>query len=116
MNEPVVGAPLLAVLLNGSAFGSVVAVSPHWMETLKVNVSPTWELLNVWLRNTWFTFWPGPSVITALLSVNPETPVPSVATTRMLMYSVTVDGFVAPSLKVMTLLYLESEKRWFHVS
>ena len=72
--------------------------------------------MNAWLRNTWTTFWPGARVITELLSVKPLTPVPSVATTRRLTYSVTLPRFSAPSLKVKTLLFLDREKRWVHVA
>jgi len=117
VKEPVVGAPLmLAVLLNGSVLGSVVGVSPHWTETVKANVSPMSAVLKVLVRNMWFAFWPGASVMTGLISVKPVTPAPSVATILMLTYSVTVDGLKTPVFHVWTLLYLDRLNLWFHVS
>jgi len=47
VKEPAVGWPLLAVLLKGSCAGSVAVASPHWIEMLKVNVSPTCDCVNV---------------------------------------------------------------------
>lgn len=55
-------------------------------------------------------------MITALFRMNPERPLFPVADIRRLTYSVTVDGFIAPSLKVRTLLYFDRENRWFHVA
>ena len=64
----------------------------------------------------WTRFCPGDNAITALFRMKLSTPVLSVATTLRLKYSVTVDGFNAPSLKVRTLLYLDRENRWFQVA
>jgi len=47
VNEPLVGAPLLNVLVNGSCDGSFVAVVPQWMTTVKVKVSPSCDESNV---------------------------------------------------------------------
>lgn len=94
----------------------MVAAVPHWIEMLKVNVSPIWDGLNdcvSWLL-TWF--WPATRVITGEFEMNPESPLFPVATILMLTYSVTVDGFDAPSLNVRTLPYFESENLWFQVA
>ena len=111
MKEPVVGCPLLAVLLKGSLEGSVVAVNPHWIEMLKVNVSPVLERLKDWVRSTWFMFCPGVRVMTGLLRMKPSAPVLSMAMMRRLTYSVVVEGFCAPSLKVNRPLYFDRENR-----
>ena len=83
---------------------------------LKVNVSPIWDGLNDWVSRMLTWLWPGARVITADVRMNPESPLFPVATIRRLTYSVTVDGFDAPSLNVCTLPYFESEKRWSHVA
>ena len=86
------------------------------MEMLKVNVSPTWDRLNDSVSRMLTWLWPGARAITGEFRMNPDSPLFPVATIRRLTYSVTVDGFDAPSLNVRTLPYFESENRWSHVA
>lgn len=94
----------------------MVAVVPHWTETLNVNVSPIWDVVNDCVSNMLTWFWPAARAITGEFKMNPESPLFPVATIRRLTYSVTVDGFEAPSLNVRTLPYFERENRWFQVA
>ena len=81
MKEPLVGIPLTSVkLLLGSCAGSVVAVVPHWIDRVQLNVSPTSLLGMKTLNDRLTTFCPGASVRTPELRVKPFTPVPSVPT------------------------------------
>ena len=77
MNEPLVGAPLVRVLVNGSCDGSVVGVVPQWITAVNVNVSPTCDESKVWV-NCWLAmFLFGVSVNTCEVRVKPFTPTPS---------------------------------------
>ena len=77
VNEPLVGAPLVRVLVNGSCDGSFVAVVPQWITIVKSNVSPSCDESNVWLKFWLLMFLLGCSVNTCDVRVNPFTPTPS---------------------------------------
>src|SRR5205809_7430691 len=79
VNEPLVGAPLLKVLVNGSCDGSFVGVVPQWMTAVKVNVSPSCDESNVGVKIWLARFLFGVSVNTFEVTVNtvmltPSTP------------------------------------------
>jgi len=77
VNEPLVGAPFVKVLVNGNCDGSEVAVVPQCITIVKVNVSPICELSKLWLRFWLLMFLFGLRVKTCDVSVNPFTPTPS---------------------------------------
>src|SRR5437660_12585609 len=77
VNEPLVGAPLLKVLVNGSCDGSFVGVVPQWITAVKVNVSPICDESKVWVKIWLLMFLFGVSVNTCEVRVKPFTPTPS---------------------------------------
>src|SRR5690242_20847179 len=77
VNEPLVGAPLVRVLVNGSCDGSFVAVVPQWITTVNSNVSPCCDMSKVWVNCWLLMFLLGCSVNTCEVSVKPFTPTPS---------------------------------------
>src|SRR5438094_3983648 len=77
VNEPLVGAPLVRVLVNGSCDGSFVAVVPQWITAVKVNVSPICDESKVWVNAWLLMFLFGDRVNTCEVRVKPFTPTPS---------------------------------------
>ena len=77
MNEPLVGAPLVNVLVNGSCDGSVVAVVPQWITIVKTKVSPSCDMSNVCVSDWLEMFLFGVRVYTCEVKVKPGTPLPS---------------------------------------
>jgi len=77
VNEPLVGAPLLKVLVKGSCDGSLVGVVPQWITAVKVNVSPICDESKVCVKIWLLMFLFGDSVNTCEVRVKPFTPTPS---------------------------------------
>lgn len=79
MNEPLVGTPLLKVLMNGSCDGSVVAVVPQWITAIQFHVSPICDPVNVFDSVNPTRFLCGDSVKTCEVRTNGMLPLPSLA-------------------------------------
>jgi len=98
VKEPLVGTPLFRVLI----FERSVGLVPHWITAFHVNVSPRSAAGRVKLSVMLTRFLLALSVMTPLFTVNPFTPVPSVAVICTLTKIVSLFGFWTPNFHVCT--------------